>query len=161
MPKGPGAAAFALIPGGAAVLGTRVPRARCSRFPPGGASRYSANLVGCALEIMERGLSPAVRAAGGADARDSQCVHVADAGAGRAELQHRRACAPWRITLRPWLMLEVFVVGGCVAYSRIQAVATASTSTSAAESALGGLTRRCCRSAPASWHCAVTRRCIS
>ncbi|HEY4339987.1 MAG TPA: paraquat-inducible protein A, partial [Steroidobacteraceae bacterium] len=27
--------------------------------------------------------------------------------------------------LRPWLMLEVFVVGGCVAYSRIQAVATA------------------------------------
>ncbi len=28
--------------------------------------------------------------------------------------------------LRPWLMMEVFVVGGCVAYSRIQAVAAVS-----------------------------------
>ena len=28
--------------------------------------------------------------------------------------------------LRPWLMTEVFVVGGCVAYTRIEAVAKVS-----------------------------------
>lgn len=37
-----------------------------------------------------------------------------------------RGCRALAHHLRPWLMTEVFVVGGCVAYSRIQAVATVS-----------------------------------
>jgi paraquat-inducible protein A len=38
-------------------------------------------------------------------------------------------CLMWAQHLRPWLMTEVFVVGGCVAYSRIQSEASATIET--------------------------------
>lgn len=88
----------------------------------GGASR-SANLVQCAAKLWGSGYPPlsvllAVLMIGIPSAfmvlTLAQSLRGIDVGVLRRAAHH----------LRPWLMMEVFVVGGCVAYSRIQSVAT-------------------------------------
>ncbi len=88
----------------------------------GGASR-SANLVQCALKLWGSGYPPL-----------SILVVLLMLAIPSAFMLLTLAQALPRIDpselrrmahrLRPWLMTEVFVVGGCVAYSRIQSVAT-------------------------------------
>jgi paraquat-inducible protein A len=89
----------------------------------GGAS-HSANLVECALKLWGAGYPPlsallVVLMLAIPSAFMLLTLLQAVPNPNREEL---RALAH---RLRRWLMLEVFVVGGCVAYSRIQAVATA------------------------------------
>ncbi len=88
----------------------------------GGASR-SANLVECTVKLWGSGYPPlsvlvAVLMIGIPSAfmvfTLAQALPGIDPGELRRLAHH----------LRPWLMMEVFVVGGCVAYSRIQTVAT-------------------------------------
>jgi paraquat-inducible protein A len=88
----------------------------------GGASR-SANLVQCAAKLWGAGYPPLsilvvalmlVIPSAFMIFTLAQTLPGSDAGELR-RMAHR---------LRPWLMTEVFVVGGCVAYSRIQTVAT-------------------------------------
>jgi paraquat-inducible protein A len=89
----------------------------------GGAS-HSTNLVGCALRLWSAGYPPlsvllvvlmlAIPSA-------FMLLTLAQAVPNTSNDEFRALAHH----LRPWLMLEVFVVGGCVAYSRIQAVATA------------------------------------
>lgn len=88
----------------------------------GGASR-SANLVQCAYKLWGQGYPPlsilvvvlmlAIPSAFMLLTL-AQAVPRTDPGEFRRMAHH----------LRPWLMTEVFVVGGCVAYSRIQSVAS-------------------------------------
>ncbi|HEY6457082.1 MAG TPA: paraquat-inducible protein A [Steroidobacteraceae bacterium] len=84
---------------------------------------HSANLVGCALRLWSAGYPPlsvllvvlmlAVPSA-------FMLLTLAQAVPNTSNDELRTLAHH----LRPWLMLEVFVVGGCVAYSRIQTVAT-------------------------------------
>jgi paraquat-inducible protein A len=88
----------------------------------GGAS-HSANLVQCAVKLWGAGYPPlsilvvvlmlAIPSA-------FMLFTLAQALPGGEPGELRRAAHH----LRPWLMTEVFVVGGCVAYSRIQTVAS-------------------------------------
>ena len=89
----------------------------------GGAS-HSTNLVGCALRLWGAGYPPlSVLLVALMLAIPSAFMLLTLAQAlPNASNDELRALAHH---LRPWLMLEVFVVGGCVAYSRIQTVATA------------------------------------
>jgi paraquat-inducible protein A len=88
----------------------------------GGASR-SANLVQCAFKLWGQGYAPLSVLVGVLMLvipsafmllTLAQALPRTDPGEFRRMAHH----------LRPWLMMEVFVVGGCVAYSRIQSVAT-------------------------------------
>lgn len=90
----------------------------------GGASRTT-NLIGCAVRLWGTGYPPlsvlvAVLMVGVPTA--FMLLTLVQALPGIAE-RSRRGCRTFAHYLRPWLMTEVFVVGGCVAYSRIQAVA--------------------------------------
>ena len=89
----------------------------------GGAS-HSTNLVGCALRLWGAGYPPlSVLLVALMLAIPSAFMLLTLAQAlPNTSNDELRALAHH---LRPWLMLEVFVVGGCVAYSRIQTVATA------------------------------------
>ncbi|HEX3836292.1 MAG TPA: paraquat-inducible protein A [Steroidobacteraceae bacterium] len=121
VPNAQASAAFALILGALLfwIPGCLAPLLTVSA---GGAS-HSANLVECAVRLWRAGYPPlsvllvllmlAIPSA-------FMMLTLAQAvpSANRDDL---RALAH---QLRRWLMLEVFVVGGCVAYSRIQAVAT-------------------------------------
>ncbi len=88
-----------------------------------GCASRSANLVQCAYKLWGQGYPPlsilvvilmlAVPSAFMLLTL-AQAVPGADTGDFRRVAHH----------LRPWLMTEVFVVGGCVAYSRIQSVAS-------------------------------------
>jgi paraquat-inducible protein A len=83
---------------------------------------HSSNLVGCALRLWGAGYPPlavllvvlmlAIPSA-------FMLVTLAQAVTNTSNDELRTLAHH----LRPWLMLEVFVVGGCVAYSRIQTVA--------------------------------------
>ena len=89
----------------------------------GGASR-GANLIECAVRLWATGYPPlcalvVVLMLGVPTAFMLLTLAQALPGA-----RLRGACSRVAGYLRPWLMTEVFVVGGCVAYSRIQTVAT-------------------------------------
>ena len=121
VPDAQSGAAFALILGALLfwVPGCLAPLLTVSS---GGAS-HSANLVGCALKLWSAGYPPlsvllVVLMLAIPSAFMLLTLAQAVPNSNREEL---RALAHH---LRPWLMLEVFVVGGCVAYSRIQAVAS-------------------------------------
>ena len=93
----------------------------------GGASR-STNLIGCAIRLWGTGYPPlcllvAVLMIAIPSAFMLLTLAQMLPGISRSSLRGCRALAHH---LRPWLMTEVFVVGGCVAFSRIQAVATVS-----------------------------------
>ena len=90
----------------------------------GGASR-SANLIGCAVKLWGTGYPPLcllVIVLMIAVPTGFMLLTLAQVlpGVSRSSLRGCRTLAHY---LRPWLMMEVFVVGGCVAYSRMQAVA--------------------------------------
>jgi paraquat-inducible protein A len=89
----------------------------------GGAS-HSANLVGCALKLWGAGYPPlsALLVVLMLAIPSAFMVVTLVQAVPSSNSDELRALAHY---LRRWLMLEVFVVGGCVAYSRIQAVATA------------------------------------
>jgi paraquat-inducible protein A len=93
----------------------------------GGASRTT-NLIGCAVRLWGTGYPPlcvlvAVLMIAIPSAFMLLTLAQALPGISTSSLRGCRALAHH---LRPWLMTEVFVVGGCVAYSRIQAVANVS-----------------------------------
>ena len=90
----------------------------------GGANR-SANLIGCAVRLWGTGYPPLcllVVVLMIAVPTGFMLLTLAQLlpGITASSLRGCRALAHY---LRPWLMMEVFVVGGCVAYSRMQAVA--------------------------------------
>ena len=96
----------------------------------GGAHR-SANLIGCAVKLWGNGYPPLcmlVVVLMIAVPTGFMLLTLAQRlpGISASSLRGCRALAHY---LRPWLMMEVFVVGGCVAYSRMQAVADVSIDT--------------------------------
>jgi paraquat-inducible protein A len=93
----------------------------------GGASR-STNLIGCAIRLWGTGYPPLcllVAVLMIAVPTAFMLLTLAQA-LPTISASSLRGCRVLARRLRPWLMTEVFVVGGCVAYSRIQAVANVS-----------------------------------
>ncbi len=93
----------------------------------GGASRTT-NLIGCAIRLWGTGYPPlCLLVAVLMIAIPSAFMLLTLAQAlPTISSSSLRGCRALAHHLRPWLMTEVFVVGGCVAYSRIQAVADVS-----------------------------------
>jgi paraquat-inducible protein A len=121
VPDGQSGAALALILGALLfwIPGCLAPLLTVSA---GGAS-HSTNLVGCALKLWGAGYPPlSVLLVVLMLAIPSAFMLLTLAQA--LPNAHDDELGVLTHYLRPWLMLEVFVVGGCVAYSRIQAVAS-------------------------------------
>jgi paraquat-inducible protein A len=93
----------------------------------GGASRTT-NLIGCALKLWGTGYPPlgllVLVLMLVVPSFFMLLLIVAQSGLLARPIAER--CRLLAQHLRPWLMTEVFVVGGCVAYTRIQAVAKVS-----------------------------------
>jgi paraquat-inducible protein A len=90
----------------------------------GGASR-SANLIACAFRLWGTGYPPlSILVAVLMLAVPTAFMLLLTVAQAFPHESFAHGCRRLAERLRPWLMTEVFVVGGCVAYSRIGSVAT-------------------------------------
>jgi paraquat-inducible protein A len=91
----------------------------------GGAARTT-NLIGCAVKLWGTGYAPlgmlVLMLMLVIPSVFMLLLIIAQASRIYPPIRAER-CRMWAQHLRPWLMTEVFVVGACVAYSRIQSVA--------------------------------------